>query len=374
MSRVRTESMVMRLSKKPLTEGFDLWDQDYLLGALRLFQCKLESSPPFEVAPCLESIATILGLIEEDEDAVEHFHLAAEKYNLIQKKHLGALMTAMATEIQKGEDAAIAVIDASIAGGDESKDKQKSQLGRLYSYRAELKRTMEKVDEGVADAQKALSLRPGRLADGDMMHAAHHTLGQLFQTQGKLDEAAEQFKAALAARPLFFPAAEAMIGLLKSQGDLNGALEYIDTAHKLHPKASLIREKAFTLSDLGSDEDGLRVCDEAIANPPHEETEALTGNCSSAGTLYKAKAAILADSSRLQEAKDMLDKALEQDPDDPEATQMIADIHTTLSRGYLDQHNIPKYLDALVNMVIEAKPADPLSFVINVIENNKVTV
>eukprot|EP01063_Lacrimia_lanifica_P000726 TRINITY_DN1036_c0_g1_i2.p1 TRINITY_DN1036_c0_g1~~TRINITY_DN1036_c0_g1_i2.p1 ORF type:complete len:366 (+),score=160.73 TRINITY_DN1036_c0_g1_i2:58-1155(+) len=331
MSRVRTESMVMRLSKKPLTEGFDLWDQDYLLGALRLFQCKLESSPPFEVAPCLESIATILGLIEEDEDAVEHFHLAAEKYNLIQKKHLGALMTAMATEIQKGEDAAIAVIDASIAGGDESKDKQKSQLGRLYSYRAELKRTMEKVDEGVADAQKALSLRPGRLADGDMMHAAHHTLGQLFQTQGKLDEAAEQFKAALAARPLFFPAAEAMIGLLKMKEDHGGVIDAIDKAYKLHPKATLARQKAFALSEGGMDDEALMLCEMVIRDPPHEETEPLQGKSVGVCTMYKAKAAILADIDRLEEAKAALQKALFVDATDAEATTMLEDIEATIA-------------------------------------------
>ena len=41
-----------------------MWDKDYMLGALRLFQCKLEVAPPFEQAACLDSVGDILAGIE----------------------------------------------------------------------------------------------------------------------------------------------------------------------------------------------------------------------------------------------------------------------------------------------------------------------
>ena len=53
-----------QLGRKPLSEGFELWDRDYMLGALRLFQCKLEVAPPFEVAACLDAVGDILVGIE----------------------------------------------------------------------------------------------------------------------------------------------------------------------------------------------------------------------------------------------------------------------------------------------------------------------
>ena len=146
---------------------------------------------------------------------------------------------------------------------------------------------------------------------------------------------------------------------LSAQDDQASALTYIAKAYELHPKASLLREKAFLLSEMGRDDEGIKVCDDGIADPPHEETEALTGNTASVATLYKAKAAILADAGRLTEARDALKGAIALDANDTEVVRMAADISTTLSREYLTANNIPQFLDSLVTHVLQTKPADP---------------
>eukprot|EP01061_Rhynchopus_euleeides_P036051 TRINITY_DN60738_c0_g1_i1.p1 TRINITY_DN60738_c0_g1~~TRINITY_DN60738_c0_g1_i1.p1 ORF type:complete len:405 (+),score=174.60 TRINITY_DN60738_c0_g1_i1:70-1215(+) len=374
MSRVRTESMIQRLAKKPLSEGFDLWDKDYLLGALRLFQCKLESSPPFEVAPCLEAIATLLAILEEYEDAIEHYTLASDKYHLIHKKHIGEMMKAKAVELKDGPEEALKLVDTIIASGKEDGSaKEKMQLGCVYTYRADLCGKTDQLDRGVEDALKALSLGPGRMEAGDLLYLTHNQLGQLYQAiPEKITEADKAFTEAVTLRPIYFQAIESLIPLKRAQDDQEGALQYIESAYELHPKAGLLREKAFLLSELGRDDEGIKVCDDGIADPPHEETEALTGNTTSVATLYKAKAAILADAGRLTEARDALQGAISLDTSDAEAVRMAADISTTLSRDYLASNNIPQFLDALVTHVLQSKPADPCAFMVEAIENNKV--
>ena len=411
MSRVRTESMIQRLAKKPLSEGFELWDKDYLLGALRLFQCKLEASPPFEVAPILEAIATLLATLDECEDAVEHFVLAADKYDLIQKKHMAALMQAKAAELKEGLEEAVKLVNEAIASGNEEGNaKEKMQLGCLYTYRADLHgvcflfgsfdlswlglvlhphhtRTAhpQKSDnfaEGVKDCDKALELCPGRLVADDVRYITQHQKGQLLLMLNDAAAAENAFEAALSLRNIHFASAEELVALKKGMGkdrlfavdvqtkththlthtaknDHEGTLEYIDKAFALHPKADLLRVKAFLLSEMGRDEEGLKVCDDGITDPPHEETEALTGTSSACAILHKAKAAILADAGRLEEARAALQGAMKQDPNDAEAVRMSAGISTTLAWDYLASKNIPQYLDALVNHVLSEKPADP---------------
>eukprot|EP01060_Flectonema_neradi_P037433 TRINITY_DN7535_c0_g2_i1.p1 TRINITY_DN7535_c0_g2~~TRINITY_DN7535_c0_g2_i1.p1 ORF type:complete len:376 (+),score=84.72 TRINITY_DN7535_c0_g2_i1:64-1191(+) len=372
MSRVRTESMIQRLSKKPLSEGFDLWDKDYILGALRLFQCKLDSAPPFEVAPCLESIAAILALFEEDDDAVEHYSMAGDKYSLIQKKLVSGMMQAKMTELSKDPQAALKLVGETIAQGDETSAKDKSQLGRLYSYKGELLSKIDNDSEALTAFEKAISLTPGRMEAGDLEYLTQYQLGLLHVKMNKPSEADAAFTACLKLKPTYFLAAEALIPLKKSSEDLEGAMIIIDTAYELHPKANLLREKAFLYSEMGKDDEGIKVCDDGIADPPHEETEALTGASGAVVTLCKAKAAIFADSGRLEDAKQALDVALAADPRDLESNRMSADVNTTLAREYLAGKGIPQFLDSLVNHVLQSKPEDPLSFMVEAIETDAV--
>eukprot|EP01059_Diplonema_ambulator_P008706 TRINITY_DN1837_c0_g2_i1.p1 TRINITY_DN1837_c0_g2~~TRINITY_DN1837_c0_g2_i1.p1 ORF type:complete len:376 (+),score=112.45 TRINITY_DN1837_c0_g2_i1:1146-2273(+) len=372
MSRVRTESMIQRLAKKPISEGFELWDKDYLLGALRLFQCKLDSSPPFELAPCREAVACILAAIDEDEEAIEMFNMAAEKYDLIQKPLVAGLMRAKAAELTEGEEVALKLVNDCIAKGNMENQKEIPQLGRLYSYRADLNGKAGRITEGIADCEKALSLHPGRFEPGDLEHITHHQLGKLYESLKDTQAAEKCFMEALKCRNIYFPSCEALIPIKKAQEDLEGALVHIENAFALHPKANLLREKAFLYSEMGRDEEGLKICNDGIADPPTEETEALTGHSTSKAILYKAKAAILADAGRLEEAKAALEGALEQDGSDIEAIRMSADVNTTLSREYLAANAIPQFLDSLVSYVLQSKPEDPIAFMVDAIENDKV--
>eukprot|EP01065_Artemidia_motanka_P048680 TRINITY_DN789_c1_g1_i1.p2 TRINITY_DN789_c1_g1~~TRINITY_DN789_c1_g1_i1.p2 ORF type:complete len:411 (+),score=166.88 TRINITY_DN789_c1_g1_i1:79-1233(+) len=374
-ARVRTESMIQRLSKKPLQDGFDLWDKDYVLGALRLFQCKLEGCPPFEQAPCLEAIACILVVIEELEEAVEHFQLAAEKYDLVQKKPLACLMRARMAEVQTGPEEAIRVCGEGLADHDAGADipaAQKPQVARLLIFRADLHGKTKNELAGIKDADAAIALGPMILKANDTVHTAHFTKGQLLQSLDKVDEAAKAFTAATTARPEHFASWEALSGIKQQQGDLDGALQAIDKAFALHGKAALLRNKAFVLSEMGRDDDALKVCDEAIAKPPHEETEALTGPAGSVAILHQAKAAILADSGKLEEAAMCLKEALKCDPQDSDALRMSADINTTLARDYLQQNSIPQFLDNLIAHVLRAKPDAPVNFMVEAIEKGTV--
>src|SRR3989338_7765918 len=90
--RARTQSMAQRLAKQPLSEGFDLWDRGYILGAMRLFTFKAENAPPFQVGMILDAMGHLLCSLAEWEDAKENFNYAAEKYQLIQQPILAEIM------------------------------------------------------------------------------------------------------------------------------------------------------------------------------------------------------------------------------------------------------------------------------------------
>eukprot|EP01059_Diplonema_ambulator_P022596 TRINITY_DN3791_c2_g1_i1.p1 TRINITY_DN3791_c2_g1~~TRINITY_DN3791_c2_g1_i1.p1 ORF type:complete len:416 (+),score=113.87 TRINITY_DN3791_c2_g1_i1:73-1248(+) len=377
--RIRTESMIDRLGRKPLSEGFELWDKDYMLGALRLFQCKLEVAPPFEVAACLDAVGDILAGIEEPEEALEHYNQAVDKYTMINKTILADLMRCKAVELQEGKgceaaleavDKCLASFDARLAEGKTGEDllcEAKGQgpaLGRLYLYRAELLKCLEKFDESLAAANTAIDLKCDRI------HLAYGTLGDIQMDLDNVDEAIEAYKKAVEAKPSFVAAHESWIKALRSLGDDDTALSIIDNVLKLHPKAVLIRDKAFVLSNKKQDEQALALLDEAIANPPHEETETLSaaGSGPSVLTLRKAKSAILADLSRFEEANEELSMILKVDPEEEEATAMRKDIYITLAREYLGKHDIPHYLDSLIAKVLETKPDAPISFMIECIE------
>eukprot|EP01060_Flectonema_neradi_P037164 TRINITY_DN739_c1_g2_i1.p1 TRINITY_DN739_c1_g2~~TRINITY_DN739_c1_g2_i1.p1 ORF type:complete len:391 (+),score=104.86 TRINITY_DN739_c1_g2_i1:76-1248(+) len=378
--RIRTESMIDRLGRKPLSEGFELWDRDYMLGALRLFQCKLEVAPPFEVAACLDAVGDILVGIEELDEALEHYNQAVDKYSMINKIMLSELMRCKAIELQEdkgGAEAALEQVDKTLAAfdsraaegksGEELLGEFKSQgaaVGRLYQYRAELLASSKRFDEALTAVDMAIAL------NCDRIHIAHGIRGDMLMELEKDDDAILAYEAAIAARPLFVAAFESLAKAYRSGGKDSKALEIIDKALEIHPKAVLIRDKAFVLSNMKQDDEALNILDTAIKNPPHEETETLSavGGSVSSSTLLKAKAAILADLQRYEEANKELAIVLESDADDEEASLMRKDIYITLAREYLGNNEIPQYLDSLVAKVLESKPDAPISFMIETIE------
>eukprot|EP01064_Diplonema_japonicum_P028104 TRINITY_DN4246_c3_g1_i1.p1 TRINITY_DN4246_c3_g1~~TRINITY_DN4246_c3_g1_i1.p1 ORF type:complete len:392 (+),score=115.46 TRINITY_DN4246_c3_g1_i1:52-1227(+) len=377
--RIRTESMIDRLGRKPLSEGFELWDKDYMLGALRLFQCKLEVAPPFEVAACLDAVGDILAGIEEPEEALEHYNQAVDKYAMINKTVLADLMRCKAVELQegKGTEAALEAVDKCLASfdarisegkkGEEVLCEAKGQgpaLGRMYLYRAELLKEMEKFEEALSAADTAIVL------NCDRVHLAYGTQGDILMELDKVQDAVDAYKQAIDSKPSFVAAHESCIKAMRCDGDEDAVMGVIDSVLKLHPKAVLIRDKAFLLSTKKNDDEALALLDDAIANPPHEETETLSaaGTGPSVITLRKAKSAILADLARFEEANAELTTILSIDAEEEEALLMRKDIYITLAREYLGKHDIPHYLDTLVAKVLDTKPDAPISFMIETIE------
>ncbi|KAJ9439551.1 TPR repeat-containing protein [Diplonema papillatum] len=378
--RIRTESMIDRLGRKPIAEGFELWDKDYMLGALRLFQCKLEVAPPFEVAACLDAVGDILTGIEEPEEATDHYNQAVSKYKLIGKTILSELMQCKAIELQEGQgpEAALDAVNKILALFDQRFEEGKSgeellgteakgqgpALGKAYLYRAELLKSLEKPKEAMAAVDRAITL------NCDRIHLAYGTQGDILMELEAGNEAVESYKKAVQAKPIFVAAYESMIKAMIAVGDEEEALRVIETVLKLHPKAVLIREKAFIYSNQQKDDQALALLDAAIADPPHEETETLTGAGPSVAILRKAKAAILADLARFEEANDELSHVISNDihNEDDEANHMRKDIFLALARDYLGKNEIPTYLDSLVAKVLESKPQAPIPFMIEQIE------
>lgn len=323
-SRIRTESMIDRLGKKPISEGFELWDKQYTLGALRLLQCKVDSqtaagAPPFEVAQALDAVGEIMSSLEDVEEAAEHFKLAAEKYRLIQKNILADLMEAKAAQSSEAIDKLLAPFDEKLEKGCHPDDiaadakKEESSVGRAYLYRAELLHEKEKNEEALAAVDVAIGLNATRI------HIAHSLRGLILAGLGKISEAKEAQLAAIKERSCYFPAVEALF-LLQKDDDKEAALNYLETAISLHPQAHLIREKAFLLSETGKDDAALDLLDKAIESPPHEEEGAADSD--SKCTLLRGKAAILADLERFDDALKVLSECLSLDPEDEEAKNM----------------------------------------------------
>lgn len=321
-SRIRTESMIDRLGKKPISEGFELWDKQYTLGALRLLQCKVDAqtaagAPPFEVAQALDAVGEIMASLEDVEEAAEHFKLAAEKYRLIQKTFLADLMEAKAAQSCEAVDKLLAPFDEKVEKGSDDiaadAKKEEASVGRAYLYRAELLQQKEKNEEALAAVDIAIKLNATRI------HIAHSVRGQILADLGKIPEAKEAQLAAVKERSCYFPAVEALF-LLQKDDDKEAALKDLETAISLHPQAHLIREKAFLLSETGKDDAALDLLDKAIESPPHEEEGA--ADSESKCTLLRGKAAVLADLERFDDALKVLAECLSLDPEDEEAKNM----------------------------------------------------
>eukprot|EP00756_Hemistasia_phaeocysticola_P001372 Hpha_TRINITY_DN10973_c0_g1::TRINITY_DN10973_c0_g1_i1::g.26756::m.26756 len=327
--RVRTESMIDRLGKKDLSEGIDLWDRDYLLGALRLFQCKEAVGPPFEVAICLDSMGEILSTLGEEEEAAEYFELAASKYGLIGRRVLASLMQCKLAGSVDGPAAALAELDAALTDSDRALRagqavKLDANLARLYLFRGQLLGSMGEIEAALSALDTSIAMKPERL------HVALFARGNLLEQSGRADEAVQSYKRATDYKPTFVPGLEALARLLADLERRTEARGVLDTAYRHHPKASIVREKAFAVSATGRDVEALRILDDALKKPPTGDEE----EASPAAVLHKAKAAIYGDiasqpgvsaanqGTAIHDGLRELDKALKIDPADTEAQHM----------------------------------------------------
>eukprot|EP01062_Namystynia_karyoxenos_P068172 TRINITY_DN6249_c0_g2_i1.p1 TRINITY_DN6249_c0_g2~~TRINITY_DN6249_c0_g2_i1.p1 ORF type:complete len:562 (+),score=220.62 TRINITY_DN6249_c0_g2_i1:107-1792(+) len=328
-ARVRTESMIDRLGKKPLSDGFDLWDKDYILGALRLFQCKLEVAPPFEVAACHDAVAEILCLIEETGEAATQFEEAAKKYSIINKGRLASLMTVKQAALEKSPADALADLETALASFDPKLEQdtpvedlgvakvELPQLGRQYLFRAELLMSLDRSGDALKHALSAVKLGT------DRVHLAHLVRAQALGALGMNTDAAQACADAVAARPCFVMGYELMADCLRLEGKDAECAEALRKACEQHPKPTLIRDEAFAVSAQGDDAAALSLLEKHIADPPHEEGDDAD---ESRAVLLKAKAAILADQEQWAKAVAALEAALKAVPGDDEAMAMLAQV------------------------------------------------
>lgn len=327
-ARVRTESMAQRLAKKPISEGFELWDKGFFLGAMRLFIFKAESSPPFQLGPCLDAVAHLLERMGELTDAAENFGFAAEKYELIQQSTLSKLMKIKMIQCADGTeeaikalDALIAEIDADASAADLPDAKSRGAIARVYNARAE---ALLALDEG--DAKKALddSAYAAKLG-WDRSHIALNNIANAKLRLGDAKGAVEAYEKAIEANPKFLQPYLSIANILRAD-EPQRALEFYTKAIEVHPRSSLIRDKAYLMSELKDDAGAIALLDKMLADPQVEEGEGIGEKGSTEATLFKAKAAILADLGQMEEALAAATSAIEKVPTDSEAAQMIADI------------------------------------------------
>jgi len=325
--------MAQRLSKKPISEGFDLWDRGYTLGAMRLFIFKAETSPPFQLGPCLDAIGHLLLALEEYQDAKENFGYAAEKYELIQQPILAELMKVKGIEALEGAPAALQKLEEFLNASDPNRAaatfdaKTKAGLARSFAYLADLR---VRADESGAQAAQAVQDATYAVSIGwDRTHIGYVILSQAKQLAGDLAGSLAAAEQAVQLCPHYLLAFEQAIFVAKQVGDKAKALQLLNGAIAIHPRSALIREKAFLVSELGNDTEALQFLEEMIANPPPEETESVViGGGMTLCTLLKAKAAILADGGKMEEALAAAKKALEVNPGDEEAENIVSDIQS----------------------------------------------
>lgn len=343
MHKVRTESMVQRFAKLPISEGYELWDKDYVLAALRFFTFKADAdgAPPFQIAPCLDATGEISLQIQGFEDAQIQFGLAADKYKLILQPVLADLMRMKIVEATDGAEAALGQLRAFLqtndpeynGGGASANRKLKMGLARCYMYLSELLLSTApdaSLKTAAVEAAKAaaLSVELG----WDRVHCGYRALGDAYDAAEDFAKAREAYTKAISICPHYSEAYERLIELSKTMKDAPATtLELLNKAVEIHPRASLIREKAFVISELNGDEAALNFLDEYISKPPLEEME-LGGQSGgpSICTLLKAKAAILADGGKLKEALEAAKAAVASYPKDEEAPRIMNDIQQTM--------------------------------------------
>ncbi|AYU75819.1 Tetratricopeptide repeat-containing protein [Leishmania donovani] len=355
-ARKRTESLSKMYSKKPISEGYALWDREYLLAAMRVFTFKAEGAPPFVLAPYLDSVAEITLQMHDLEDAAEQFAIAAGKYQLIDQKVLADLMRFKVTEVSSSAEIALEQVQAYLAaqdpqgngGGENSTAQTKSAFARVYAYLADL--LLGSVDEEQAsEAVLAQALTAAELAvqlGWDRDHCGWLIVGDVHAASGNYEKAKEAYGKALQRCPHYAKALERQIGVVQQLvraaeecGDDAGKatlntelLMLLSRSIEVHPLANTFREKAFLLSEMHGDDAALAFVAETLEHPPQEEIEVIGSSAKEmTSTLLKAKAAILADGNQLDAALEAATKALEVDPNDEEAKSIIRDLHESMA-------------------------------------------
>lgn len=341
--KVRTESMVQRFAKLPISEGYELWDKDYVLAALRFFTFKSDAdgAPPFQIAPCIDATGEISLRMQGMEDARIQFGLAADKYQLILQPVLAELMRIKITEATDGATKALEQLKAYLTkmdpeyngGGAKADRKLKMGLARCYAYLSEL--ILDTADDDKLSAAAAESVKAASLAvelGWDRVHCGHRALGDAYDALGDLVKAKEAYSKAISLCPHYSEAYERLIGVSKALKESPATtIGLLNKAIEIHPRASLVREKAFVISEVDGDAAALEFLDGYISKPPLEEME-LGGQAGgpSICTLLKAKAAILADGGKLKEALEVAQAAVTAYAKDEEAPRIVSDIQQTM--------------------------------------------
>ncbi|KAG5487820.1 hypothetical protein LSCM4_07498 [Leishmania orientalis] len=355
-NRKRTESLSKVYSKKPISEGYALWDREYLLAAMRVFTFKAEGAPPFVLAPYLDSVAEITLQMHDFEDAAEQFAIAAGKYQLIDQKILADLMRFKVTEVSSSAEIALEQVQAYLAaqdpqgngGGENSPEQAKSAFARVYAYLADLllgSLDEEQVNEAVLQQARTAAELAVQLG-WDRDHCGWLIVGDVHVASGDYEKAKEAYGEALRRCPHYAKALERQVGVLQQL--VRAAEENADDAGKaalqtellsllnrsieVHPLANTLREKAFLLSEMHGDDAALAFVAETLERPPPEEIDVVGSSAKeTTSTLLKAKAAILADGNQLDAALEAATRALEVDPNDEEAKSIIRDLHESMA-------------------------------------------
>ena len=379
--RVRTESMIVRLSKKSISEGFELLDKGYVLGAMRLFMFKADTAPPFEAVICFDCIGQILLQMGELEDAAEHFENATERYQMIMQPILSELMRVQKIQATQGASEAIAkclqLIDAQLEGkevGTELSDmfpdlKSKSAMCRVYATLAGLyvelvntyldENNIDSLENNTPDAQrhcvhiqdllaKALVAINASLSIGkwDRIHMAIYTKAQILERKSKFSphgaqstEYLDLYKQCIDMNGNYILAYEKLLSHC-SMVDANAKSplthdlveNLFQQALSHHPKSDIIVQFAYFLSDISKDNEGIALLDKYISEPPNEEGKSFIITKDSTeqliSKLYRAKAAILADNDLVHEAIESVQQGLALCPSDELSNKMLADLNS----------------------------------------------
>ncbi|EPY38969.1 hypothetical protein AGDE_04960 [Angomonas deanei] len=344
-ARIRSESTADKYAKKQIEEGYNLWDRDYPLGALRLFIFKAESALPFQQGELLDAASELSVQLNGKEDAKETYAIASDKYRMVQQLLLSEMMTVKILEINEGTAAAIQAMEELIKKYQKTPEeivaltdkKERAAYARAYLYLAELYLTHPSGVEELPAEQLTKAKEAAQLSTTvgkgvwERVHHAYNVLGDALEQSGDLQGAKEAYQSAVTLCPYYVECLERLIAVSEELSEGTPGQEehllLLEALLRAHPSADRLREKAFLLSELQGDEKALAfIAEQLNEGPPQQEMESV-GEASSntACVLLKAKAAILADSGRMKEALEAALQAKEADPDDAETAKLIED-------------------------------------------------
>jgi tetratricopeptide (TPR) repeat protein len=187
-----------------------------------------------------------------------------------------------------------------------------------------------RVNEGIADYQKALELNP-------QFAEAYYNLGNAFLRTGRTEEATSAYKKALEIEPRMAAAYSNLAKILLSAGRRVEAIAYLDKALELEPaNAAAHNELAGVLLRTGRFDDSIAHYRRAAELDPDDAT-ILTN-------LGKA----LAEIGRLDEAIERFQRVVELNPKSAEA-------HYNLGNAFLYAGRIEEAVDQF-NQVLELNP------------------